>query len=119
MGSAQYGIWGTPYDYAYLEQDSTAIEDGIQYWEENKLEIKNDFIGSYEQADTLAITELIFQKSSSYPRKLAIEDDLSLEIGDIIDLPDGRRFFIKNLSKTIKRGSIPIMVLDGFKVVTA
>ncbi|MHB9075245.1 MAG: hypothetical protein ACYC6G_17195 [Desulfobaccales bacterium] len=119
LGSAQYEVWGTPYDYAYLEQDSTAIEDGIDYWEQNKLEIKNDFVGSYEQADTLAITELIFQKSSSYPRKLAIEDDLSLEIGDILDFPDGRRFFIKNLSKAIKRGEIPIMVLDGFKVVTA
>jgi hypothetical protein len=46
MGSAQYEIWGTPYDYAYLEKKSIAIEDGLDYWLENNLDLKNDFIGT-------------------------------------------------------------------------
>ena len=62
MGSAQYEIWGTPYDYAYLEKKSIAIEDGLDYWLENNLDLKNDFIGTHDQADIIAMTELIWQK---------------------------------------------------------
>jgi hypothetical protein len=40
IGSAQYEIWGIPFDYAYLEKKSIAIEDGLQYWLENEKEIK-------------------------------------------------------------------------------
>lgn len=119
MGSAQYEVWGTPYDYAYLEKESIALEDGLAYWEENEKTIKNDFIGSYEQADTLAITELIWEKSNSLPRKLVMEDDLSLEIGDIIALADGRKFLISGMGKAIKKGEVPVLSLDGFKVMTA
>ncbi|RJR37194.1 MAG: hypothetical protein C4567_13145 [Deltaproteobacteria bacterium] len=119
MGSAQYEIWGTPYDYAYLEKTATAIEEGLNYWEENEKEIKNDFLGTYEQADNLAIRELVWEKSNSYPRKLIIDDDLALEIGDIVVLPDGRKFMITGMSKNIRRGEVPILALDGFKVMTA
>jgi hypothetical protein len=119
LGSAQYEVWGTPYDMAYLEKESIAVEDGISYWEENEKEIKNDFIGSHEQADTVAVTELIWEKSSSLPRRLLIDDDLALELGDIVVLPDGRKFLITNLAKQIKRGEVPILTLDGFKVMTA
>jgi hypothetical protein len=83
IGSAQYEVWGTPYDYAYLEKKSIAIEDGLDYWLENEKEIKNDFIGTHDQADTVAVTELIWEKSLSWPRRYVIEDDPSLEPGDI------------------------------------
>jgi len=119
MGSAQYEIWGTPFDYVYLERQSIAIEDGLNYWEENEKEIKNDLIGSYEQADTLAITELIWEKSNTLPRQLLLDDDLAIEIGDILGLPDNRKFIVTDMSKTIKRGEIPILTLTGCKVLTA
>lgn len=119
MGSAQYEVWGTPYDYAYLEKESTAIEEGLEYWEINEKQIKNDFIGSYDQADALAIIELTWEKSNSYPRRLLIDDDLSLEIGDIVSLPDGRKFLITDMHKQVKRGEISQLALDGFKVMAA
>ncbi|MDD5640152.1 MAG: hypothetical protein PHX53_00780 [Syntrophales bacterium] len=118
LGSAQYEIWGTPYDYAYLEKESVAIEEGLEYWEENERVIKNDFLGSYEQADSLAILEHIWEKSNAYPRKLLIDDDLALEIGDILVLPDGRKFMISGMSKAVRRGEVPILNLEGFKVMT-
>ena len=118
MGSAQYEIWGIPYDYAYLEKESIAIEEGLDYWEENEKAIKNDFLGSYEQADSLAILEHIWEKSNAYPRKLLLDDDLALEIGDIAVLPDGRKFMVSGMSKAIRRGEVPILALDGFKVMT-
>ncbi len=119
LGSAQYEVWGTPYDYAYLEKKSIAIEDGLDYWLENNLDIKNDFIGTHDQADIIAMTELIWQKCLGAPRKIAVADDPRLEISDIIGLPDGRKVVITGMSKTIKRGEVSTLVLDGGKVFTA
>jgi hypothetical protein len=119
MGSAQYEVWGVPYDYAYKEQQSVAIQQGLRYWEENETEITNDFLGSFTEADALAMKELTWEMSSACPRTLVIADDLALERGDIIQLPDGRKFLITDMSKTIKRGEIPQLSLEGFKVMTA
>jgi hypothetical protein len=119
IGSAQYEIWGIPFDYAYLEKKSIAIEDGLQYWLENEKEIKNDFIGTHDQADTIATTELIWEKSQTRPRRIVIEDDPSLEVGDIIGIPDGRKILIIGLSKKIKRGEVSSLTVDGCKVMTA
>jgi hypothetical protein len=119
IGSAQYEVWGTPYDYAYLEKQSVAIEEGLEYWLENEKEIKNDFIGTHDQADTIAVTELIWEKSLSRPRRIAIEDDPALEVGDIVALPDGRKILITGLNKKIRRGEVPTLVIDGGKVMTA
>jgi hypothetical protein len=119
IGSAQYEIYGTPFDYAYLEKKSIAIEDGLEYWLENNLDIKNDFIGTHDQADIIATTELIWQKCLAAPRKVALIDDLRLEVGDIIGQPDGRKMVIAGMSKTIKRGEVPTLILEGSKVLTA
>jgi hypothetical protein len=119
IGSAQYEVWGTPYDYAYLEKQSVAIEEGLEYWLENEKEIKNDFIGTHDQADTIAVTELIWEKSLSRPRRIAIEDDPALEVGDIVALPDGRKILVTALNKKIRRGEVPTLVIDGGKVMTA
>ena len=118
IGSAQYEVWGTPYDYAYLEKTSIAMEDGLDYWLENEKEIKNDFIGTHDQADTIAVTELVWEKSLTRTRRIVIEDDPSLEVGDIVGIPDGRKILITGLSKKIKRGEVPSLVIDGCKVMT-
>uniref|UniRef100_A0A7V4G8X0 Uncharacterized protein n=1 Tax=Desulfobacca acetoxidans TaxID=60893 RepID=A0A7V4G8X0_9BACT len=117
IGSAQYEVWGTPYDYAYLEKQSVAIEDGLEYWQENEKEIKNDFTATLSAWSW--VTELIWEKTQNAPRRLALEDDPSLEPGDILVLPDGRRIVIMALSKKIKRGEVPVLVIDGCKVVAA
>jgi len=119
VGSAQYEIWGTPYDMAYVEKTAIAMEDGLEYWEEVEKKIQNDFLGSHEQATAIAIAALIWEKSASKPRKLVIDDDLAVELGDIVVLPDERKFLITGLNKTIKRGEIPKLTLDGFKVMRA
>jgi hypothetical protein len=116
IGTGNYEVWGTPYDYVYLKKQSIAVECNIDYWDEVEKSIDNDFIGSHDQADAIALLELTWERSSGFPRKLVIEDDLALEIGDMLRLPDGRKFFITNLSKQIQRGEVPLLRLDGFKV---
>lgn len=116
LGSAQYEIWGTPYDLAYVQKTAIAMEDDLDYWDEVELKIQNDFLGSSDQATAIAIATLVWEKSASKPRKLVIDDNLALELGDIVLLPDERKFLITGMSKTIKRGEIPKLSLDGFKV---
>lgn len=116
IGSAQYELWGTPYEYAYIEKKTYAIEDGLEYWEEKPKEINNDFLGTWSQADAIAILELTWEKCASRPRRLIIPDDLRLELGDILLLPDGRKIVITGLSKAIKRGEVPQLTVDGYKV---
>jgi hypothetical protein len=118
LGSCQYEIWGIPYDMAYIEKRSIAIVEGIEYYEENELNIKNDFVGTQDWSDTLAMTELTYQQSKACPRQITIRDYLGLEIGDIIQLEDGRKICISNMKKTIKRGQNTPLVIDGFKVLT-
>lgn len=118
LGSAQYEVWGIPYDLCYLEKTVIAQEEGLEYWQEVELEIKNDFIGTAAQAEALALNELIYQKSASYPRKVVMEDHPGIEIGDIVQLPDGRRVFVQEMSRILKRGEIPILEITGFKVLT-
>jgi len=119
LGSAQYEVWGTPFDYVYPERRTIAIKEGIEFWQEVEKEIKNDFIGSWDQADKLAVIELVYVCSEAEQRTLVIDDDLSLEPGDVVQIHDGRRIFIQKMSKTIRRGEVPKLQIDGFKVLTA
>jgi hypothetical protein len=116
IGTGQYEVWGTPYDFVYLEKQSIAVECNLEYWQENERVIKNDFLGTQGQADAIALLELIWEKSQCFPRKLVIQNDPALEVGDSIRLPDGLKFFITGMSKSIRRGEVPLLSLDGFKV---
>lgn len=118
LGSAQYEIWGTPYDYVYREMESVAIEQGLAYWEENELKIENAFLGSHVQADLIAVIELIWEKCKNYTRKLKVRNDLKLELGDIVVVPDGRKFVIISMNKVVKKGEVPLLSLDCYKVMT-
>lgn len=119
IGSAQYEIHGTPYDYAYLQKKSVACVDGLDYWQEVTLEFRNDFIGTHDQADIIAMTELTWQVSLGKPRRVAVADDPRLEVGDIIGLPDGRKLVIAALSKSVRRGEPVTLMIEGCKVLTA
>jgi hypothetical protein len=116
IGTGQYEIWGTPYDYVYLEKQSIAIECNLPYWLENERQIKNDLLGTQEQADAIALLELIWEKSRSFPRKMVIKDDPRLEVGDMIRTSDGLKFFITDITKDLGRGDVPLLSLTGFKV---
>jgi hypothetical protein len=120
IGSAQYEIWGTPFSYCYPLEYSIAIQDGINYWDEVEKQIRNDFIGTMDQADSVSIANLIFEYAQAmFPRTVRMDDDLALEMGDIIQLPDGRRICVQQMQKTIERGKVPLLQIDGFKVETA
>ncbi len=116
IGTGRYEVWGIPYEMAYVEKQAIAEECDLEYWERNEKKIENDLFGTYEQAMPVAINELIWEKSNLNKRTILVQDDPSLEIGDIIMLPDGRRYCITNMSKTVKRGETPLLNLETFKI---
>jgi hypothetical protein len=116
LGSAQYEIWGTPYDMVYEEMRVIALEDGLPYWKEKRMKIENDFIGDQGRAEDIAIKELTYQHGLSMPRLLKTINNPALEIGDIIRTPWGQRFFITGLSKSYTFGETVVLEITGFKI---
>jgi hypothetical protein len=116
LGSAQYEVWGIPYDLVYPLKRAIAVTDGLEYWEEIDKEIANDFIATYDRAEAVAVNEWVWEQSAARPRTVVLDDDLALEVGDIIELADGRRYFVQNLSKQIQRGKVPQLTVQAFQV---
>ncbi len=116
LGSAQYEIWGVPYDLVYLEKEHIAIEEGTEYWAENEVEIDNDFIGTEEVAESCAIAELHYHQSSFNARRITMDDLPGIEPGDVIQLPNEGRYYVTGLGKSIRPGAMPILEVDCFKV---
>lgn len=116
LGSAQYEIWGTPYDLVYLEREQIAIEEGTEYWQENEVKIENDFICLAETAEACAVYELHYQRSAFQTRRLVIDDWPGLEVGDVIRLPSGANLFVTGLAKKIAPGTVPVLEVTCFKV---
>lgn len=117
LGTGIYEIVGVPFDYAFLEKQAIALLDGIKFWEEKELEIRNDFISTEEAAHQLALTNLLFEQSKGNPRNLIIANDPRIEKGDIIQLASGVKVFVENASRNIERGKEISMTLTGYKSV--
>lgn len=117
LGTGVYDIVGTPYDFAFLEKQAICMLDNIKFWEEKIKEIRNDFISTESHAEQLALNELLFEQSTGKPRSMVIQNDPRIERGDILQLPNGAKFFVQNAQKTIGRGGDVGMELTGFRSV--
>ena len=103
IGSGSYEIWGMPFDFCYREIEFVAVVSGVEFWNENELEIENDIVDSCAVAEALATRELMYQQQVSNPRNIWMAHDLHIEQGDIIMLPDGRIYTVTNWNYNINR----------------
>jgi hypothetical protein len=117
LGTGVYEIVGTPYEYAFLEKQAIALLDNTPFWEEKQKDIRNDFISTECHAHQLALNELLFEQSIGHPRSMVIQNDPRIEKGDIIELPNGAKFFVTQASKSMSRGGVFQLNLQGFKSV--
>ena len=113
IGSGSYDIWGMPFDFVYREIEFVAVAPGVEFWNENELEIDNDIVDSCAAAEALAIRELMYQQQVSSPRNITMVHNLHIEQGDVISLPDGRIYTVANWNYNVNRvvgaSSIPII----------
>lgn len=116
IGTGTYEIWGTPFDYVYNTNTTEAFDNTAPTWSDNVVEISNDFVMNDAQAQAYATRELVYQALAAATHTIEIIEDPSLEWGDIVELPDGSRFKVTGIQRSIQKGQAHTMQLSGFRV---
>lgn len=118
VSSGSYEIRGNPIIPVYQEITAIVTNSNTPDYLLHQKEIHNDWINTEEELKELAILELLWETAQESPRDVGLLNDWSLEIGDVIQLPvaGGIKIWIESMSKTISRGSVPILELSGYKV---
>ena len=114
VGTGQYEIWGTPYDYVHARNTTTAYNSSARPWEIKPEEIENDFVVNEPQAQAFAIRELIYRSRAAMQFNLEIVDDTRIERGDIIELSDGSRVYVTDYSREVAHGAPAVLSVQGF-----
>lgn len=115
IGTGQYEIRGTPYDYVHARNISEAYDCDAVNWVENVVEIENDFVMNESAAQAYAVRELMYQARSAQKFTVSIVDDPRIEPGDIVQLPDGSRIYVTSYTRDLSRGAPAVLDLEGFR----
>lgn len=116
LGQGIYEVWGTPYDFVHLVNEVEAYDEEAEDWRQKRDEIENFLLPSAQAAESLAINELKFRAKSPQHSSPIIADDMRLECGDLVHLPDGRTLYVEDYTRDLARGSDALLQLEGFYV---
>jgi hypothetical protein len=119
MGTGQYEVWGTPFDYVHARNLTTAFNPSANVWEIQPQSIENDFVLNESQAQAFAIRELVYAARGASAYNLSIVDDTRIEPGDIIELADGSRVYVTGYSRDLANGSPAVLQITGFRADTS
>lgn len=114
MGTGQYEIWGTPFDYVHARNTTTAYNPNANVWEIQPQEIENDFVLNESQAQAFAIRELVYAARSAEAFNVTIVDDTRIEPGDLIEISDGTRVYVTGYSRDLTNGAPAVLSIQGF-----
>ena len=120
VGTIEFEVWGTPYEYVYREIQAKAILSDTTQEEDQPVEITNLILGSLDEVESLARDELRRRVAQVANRTVSIATDALLEPNDIIELQEEgevARYLILEVSKTFERGaSDPVYELTVYRV---
>jgi len=116
IGTGIYEVNGTPYDFVHGRNTTEAYNSAAPAWQSNDVEIENDFVPNEQAAQAYAVRELIYQARSESRTGLVLVDDPRIERGDLLELPDGTRFYVTDYSRDLSRGAAALLSVDGFQV---
>jgi len=115
MGFGIYEIWGVPYDFVHVVDEVEAYDQNAPDWSQQVDEVSNDLVPNEEAASALAVAEFLYRcKSAKGAANLVMVDDLRVERGDIIALPDGRRLYVLDFNRSLTRGADAVLNVEGF-----
>lgn len=117
LGTGQYEIRGTPYDYVNGRNTTEAYDCDAPEWLQNIVDIETDFVMSEDAAQAMAVRELLYQAKAASNYNVTIVDDPRIEPGDILELPDGSRLYVTGYTRDLSRGAAAILSVDGFRAV--
>lgn len=87
----QMEVWGEPAKIVNTINYTAKDTDSIAKYEEQVLEINNNFFGNYSNCDSFALTVLDAYSEHDPVIEMTVKGDFSLQLGDIIDV-DARSF---------------------------
>lgn len=114
QGQGIYDVKGMPYDFVHTVNETDAYDQNAEEWDERLEVIENDLVPSQAASEGLAVAELFYRSRASSRATLVIADDPRIERGDILGLPDGRRFYVLEGSRNLTRGEARLLELEGF-----
>lgn len=114
IGHGVYDVMGVPVDYVNTVNEVEAYDESAPVWETKLEEVQNDLIPNDQVATSLAVNELLYRSRENQKAGLVLADDLRIERGDVIGLPDGRRFFTTGYQRELTRGAAAELSLEGF-----
>lgn len=114
VGTGQYEVWGSPFDYVHARNKTTAFNKNAGVWEISPVEIENDFVMNEDQAQAFAIRELVYEHSSATSYGASIVDDTRIERGDIIEFRDGSRVYVTGFTRDLSHGAPALLEVQGF-----
>jgi hypothetical protein len=115
IGSGEYDIWGSPFEYVYQELVSDNRIVGLDVSELRVYDYRNDFISQIEDLDAIGRERLRREMVKNQTFEIKLLDDQLLEVDDVIEI-DGSRFYINTVENTLQRGGEPIKTLTVWKI---
>lgn len=82
----QMEIWGEPAKIINEIRYEAKDQDSIDKYEEQKLEINNNFFGTYSNCDSFAEIIIDAYSENAPVIEMSVKGDYSLQLGDIIDV---------------------------------
>jgi hypothetical protein len=63
----------------------------------------------------VAKLELYWEVAQARPRTVVVLDNYVIEIGDLLQLPDGTKLWVESWRKTIGRAQMPLLEIHGYR----
>jgi hypothetical protein len=103
-------------DTSYEELVSVVTAAGVAEHLLHQKELENDWLTTVEALTEVAKLELLWETAAARPRVLEVWDPISLEVGDIIQLPDQTKLWVASWRKSYAREEVPVLELEGYRV---
>ncbi len=116
MGTFEVTISGEPYKLVLKEIKGEASWSNLNDYEVRPKTIENHLVDTQALANSIAKRELKRETVKGSPRSLSLPYDPFLRKTDVIELPDGSRYYIKSISKTLKRGEPQDMSISALMI---
>jgi len=114
IGTGSYEVWGAPYDVVHARHTTEAYDAAAPAWLDKVETVESDLVQNDAHAQVFAARELIYRAHAAQSYGVTLVDDLRLEPGDILALPDGSRLYITGLNRDLTRDAPALVEVEGF-----
>jgi hypothetical protein len=119
IGTGSYEVWGVPYDYVNGRNTTEAYDRNAAAGDDKPKSIETDFVMNEAHAQSIAAREFLFAALSANSFGLTMVDDLRVQVGDILELPDATRLFVTGFERNLSHGAPAAMAVQGFMIPAA